>query len=189
MRRLARLYSHRIVNVNVNIIIAGLAAMGVTVAVMHVSDRLGWLDLATEWASRARFQIPGTDRIILGEKIVISAITFVVDLVADVGVYYALHWFANHLPGRKSPRTGAYAELSFMRDATLVQFERAILSPVLYIAALGLQIRLLHAGVGVGRATAVGFGVGILISRTLHTLWMIRAERRARRTTSEARAR
>jgi hypothetical protein len=75
--------------------------------------------------------------------------------------------------------TAAYAGLTFMRDATLVQFERAMLSPVMYIAALGLQQRLLHIGWGLEAATTAGFIVGIAMTRTLHTMWMLRAERRA----------
>lgn len=178
MRRLAALYDYRIVNVNVNILAAGAAALGITVAVMHALEVSGWLARLSGWTSAWHVGVLGYD--IQVEKCVVSVLTFVVDLIADVLVYYGLHWVANHMPGRKEKRRShAYADLSFMRDATLVQFERALLSPVLYIAALGLQNKLLHEGHGVAFATTVGFTVGLVLSRTLHTMWMIRAERRA----------
>src|SRR5262245_26294593 len=116
MERLLRWYQRRIVNVNVNIIAAGILALGITVGVMHTLDRT--------------FHF--------GNKAVISGLTFVVDLIADVAVYYLLHWVANHMP-RQTERiiNPAYADMSFLKDASLVQFERALLSPLLYIIALG----------------------------------------------------
>jgi hypothetical protein len=179
MRRLVDLYDYRIVNVNVNILLAGACAMGITVGVMHTLEVSGLLAAITNRIGEHHFTVRGRE--IHGEKFVVQGITFVVDLIADVAVYYALHWAANHMPrARKRPRS-AYANLSFMRDATLVQFERALVSPVLYLAALGLQSRLHHAGYSVAFSTAVGFAVGIIIARTLHTIWMLRAERRAGR--------
>lgn len=177
MRRLADLYDYRIVNVNVNILAAGAAALGITVAVMHTAETTGLLGALLDRLGSHHFTIAGRE--LHAEKFVVSGLTFLVDLIADVAVYYALHWLANHTPRRKPRPRGAYADLSFMRDATLVQFERALLSPVLYIAALGLQSKLLHDGRSVAFATAVGFTVGIVLSRTLHTLWMLRAESRA----------
>lgn len=177
---LADLYDERIVNVNVNIMLAGATALGITVGVMHAAETSGLLDSIVRAVGERHVQAGGYE--FHFEKFVIGALTFVVDLVADVVVYYGLHWIANHMPrARAKPRPRAYANLSFMRDATLVQFERALLSPVLYVAALGLQSTLLHRGHGVAFATAVGFAVGIVLSRTLHTLWMLRAERRAGR--------
>lgn len=157
MSWLVRQYARRVINVNVNIVIAGIMALGITVVVMSLLTRMG-----------------------LENKYAITGLTFLVDLVADVLVYYGLHWFANHMPiGLPKRITPAYANLSFLRDATLVQFERAILSPVLYTIALGLQHTLLQMGWGVEAATAIGFGVGIASARSLHTMWMVRQERRA----------
>lgn len=178
MERLAKLYDHRIVNVNVNILVAGVVALGVTVGVMHTLEALGWLGTMVGWVGEKHFRLGGFE--LHSEKFLVSGLTFLVDLVADVAVYYGLHWLANHMPRKGRPvRRGAYADLSFMRDATLVQFERALLSPVLYVAALGLQSKMLHEGYGVAISTTVGFAVGLVISRTLHTMWMVRAERRA----------
>jgi hypothetical protein len=183
MSWLARLYDRRIVNVNVNIIVAGLAAMGITVGVMHIADQLGVFARIEGWLPERIRTIDGHlfghAFQIQSQKLIISGLTFIVDLIADVGVYFGLHWLANHMP-RKTPRltNPAYADLSFMRDASLVQFERAILSPLLYIVALGLQNTLMHHGVGIGKATAIGFSAGILTSRTLHTIWMAHNERK-----------
>jgi hypothetical protein len=112
--------------------------------------------------------------------------TFFVDVISDIMVYYGLHWLANHLPRKLGfVATGAYAHLSFIRDATLVQFERGLLSPLLYLVALGTQNTLLHRGWSVESATAIGLGLGITISRCIHTLWMMRQERRAARRRAE----
>lgn len=178
MRRLRELYDYRIVNVNVNILVAGVVALVITAGIMHMAEQTGVLGTLTEWAKSHRPRVLGFQ--LHGDKMVVSGLTFIVDLIADVLVYYGLHWLANHMPrSRTRPKTGAYADLSFMRDATLVQFERALLSPILYIAALGLQSKLLHEGHGVGFATSVGFAVGLVLSRALHTIWMMRAERKA----------
>ncbi len=180
MRRLAEWYDYRIVNVNVNILAAGTVALVITMAAMHALEQSGTLDRIIKWVGEYHFPLFGKE--VHAEKLVVSGLTFIVDLVADVLVYYALHWVANHMPrSGQRKRSPAYADLSFMRDATLVQFERALLSPILYIAALGLQSLLLHQGRGVAFATGVGFAVGLLLSRTLHTIWMLRQERIAGR--------
>jgi hypothetical protein len=185
MTWLARLYDRRIVNVNVNIIVAGLAAMGITVAVMHFADQVGLLEKLNGLLPNIHGRLFGHNFEIHSQKLIISGLTFFVDIVADVAVYFGLHWLANHMP-RKLPRpvNPRYADLSFMRDASLVQFERAILSPLLYVVALGLQNMLLHRGVGIGKATAIGFTAGILVSRVLHTIWMMHNERKAGRKTA-----
>jgi len=184
MRRVLRLYDKRLINVNVNILAAGAVALTVTVLFIALAQRTGLLDHLTGWVARRRIRLPfGVD--IHAENLVISGLTFLVDLVADVLAYYGLHWLANHMPRRTHrAKPAAFADMSFMRDASLVQFERAILSPVLYVLALGLQNVLLHRGMGVEAATAWGFGLGMIATRALHTLWMIRAERRARGTSA-----
>lgn len=180
MRRVLRLYDRRLINVNVNILGAGAVALAVTVVFMGTAERTGLLASLTSWVSRRHIPLPfGAE--LDAENLVISGLTFIVDLIADVLAYYGLHWIANHMPRRtERAKPAAYADMSFMRDASLVQFERAMLSPLLYVMALGLQNLLLHRGVGVEAATAWGFGIGMIATRGLHTLWMIRAERRAR---------
>jgi hypothetical protein len=98
----------------------------------------------------------------LTSKLGIAALSFVADLVYDVIIYYALHWLANR---SRTP--------SFFRDASLVQFERALLSPLLYAVAISLQQVLLDEGHAPASATAIGFTAGIATSRVLHTTWML----------------
>ena len=186
MRFLAQLYTRRIVNVNVNVITAGILAMGITVGVLHLADRWGLLAWLQSRVGNINFNLAGRQVHLVGQKLVISGMTFFVDVISDILVYYALHWLANHLPRRLGfVATGAYAHLSFIRDATLVQFERGLLSPLLYLVALGTQNTLLHRGWAVEPATAIGLGLGILMSRCIHTLWMIRQERRAAKKKAE----
>jgi hypothetical protein len=182
---MARLYDRRIVNVNVNIIVAGVAAMAITVGVMHLADRAGLLARLDGLLPNIKGTLFGHEFEIRSQKLIISALTFFVDLIADVAVYFGLHWLANHMPRQRLvPINPAYADLSFMRDASLVQFERAILSPLLYLVALGSQNAMLHRGVGIEKATAVGFTAGILTARILHTIWMVYSERKAGKRTA-----
>lgn len=174
MEFLARLYARRIVNINVNIILAGVLAMGLTLIPVYFSRRF-------------------TDH-----KATIIAVTFISDIIFDVIIYYALHWVANHMPKRKPG--AAIADLSFLKDASLVQFERALLAPVYYGVAMTTQYVLLHphhsgplasfirtltgqpadvpAMFSREAATATALIFGILSTRILHTMWMLRQERR-----------
>ncbi len=171
-----RCYRRRIVNVNVNIIVAGLLAMGVTVAAMKGLEHI---DVPARLAKLVRMPWnfgPFT----WTEKTVISILTLVIDLVADVLVYYVLHWLANHVP-KKAAKLGhliddlnpAYAHLTFVQDATMVQVERLVLSPLFYIIAVGGQQMILHADhSAVATSVAVPFTTAILITRCIHTVWM-----------------
>lgn len=181
MGLLMRLYDRRIVNVNVNIVLAGLLAMGITVLVLHGAERVGLLEALGRYVGDFDVVVRGRRYEIAGEKLMIGGLTFVVDALADVLVYYGLHWVANHMPRRRPRVRGGYAGMTFLRDATLVQFERALLSPLLYLIALTTQNALLHRGWSVEAATAAGLGTGIATARLLHTLWMLRQERRAGR--------
>ncbi len=157
MKWLGRLYGRRIVNVNCNVLLAGFLALLPTLWIVSLTRDLG-----------------------INNKFAITAITFASDLVFDVVIYFVLHWLANHLPRRwGAVSSKAYQHLSFIRDATLVQFERMVMAPVLYTVALGLQNFLMHYGIGREWATVWGFAVGLTITRTMHTFWMLRAERRA----------
>jgi hypothetical protein len=167
-----RQYQRRIVNINVNIILAGALALGITALVMHLAVHLGFENIIAQ-------------RVGVHRKLVIAVMTFVVDLIADVTVYYGLHWYANHVPatlgGKGRLVTPEYAHLSFMQDATIVQVERMVLSPILYVIALGLQHVLLRHGIDVATATAIGFGCGLAVTRLLHTLWMLHRDRRTQK--------
>jgi hypothetical protein len=149
------LYARRIVNVNVNVITAGILAL---IPVLGIVKAAYLLDVPHGW---------------------IPLITFVADVVCDVTIYYVLHWLANHAPVMRRDRleTLAYAatvdHVPFFKDATIVQVQRMVLSPVLYGLWLGTQWLMLLEGFNVVWATVAGFFVGVGTARTLHTFWMI----------------
>jgi hypothetical protein len=164
MEFLGRLYARRIVNINVNIIAAGLMAMGLTLIPVYFTRHL---DINAKWA--------------------ILLLTLVFDAIFDVVIYYVLHWLANHwaaFPWVKHRRPHP-AGRSFIRDASLVQFERAMLVPVYYGVALGIQYKMLHALENGGDrrelAAAIGFTLGLVVTRVMHTAWMLWCERRWKR--------
>lgn len=158
----ARAYRRRIVNVNVNILLANALAVGLTNAVVYFLQDIG---IASHWL-----------------KIVF---TMGIDMFFDVALYYALHWMANHWPSRL-PERGLRDVLeespkpSFFRDATTVQAQRLCLSPLFYaITVIGMKWALL-SGWNWVFASAAAFGTAIVTTRVLHTLWMLRSDRLAR---------
>lgn len=161
---LARQYGRRIINVNVNILAAGAMAIGVLYAVMF-------------WIHRLKIDAHIADQLSVNVKWVVLVLTFVIDLVADLAIYYVLHWYANHVPSRFGGGgkllNPEYSDMTFMQDATKIQLERMILSPILYGIALGLQWTLMQNDTKPHAAAAIGFTIGICTTRTLHTLWML----------------
>ena len=125
----------------------------------------------------------------------VSAVTLGADVVFDFSIYMGLHWLANHhpwrnrllLPADKLLGTAdkllepAHKGLSFIHDAGLVQFERGVLSPLLYAVWIGLQSVLINRGMSPEAATAIGCISGIAVARTLHTFWMLYHQEQARR--------
>src|SRR5205814_7276050 len=71
-------------------------------------------------------------------------------------------------------------------DAGLVQFERAVLSPLLYAVWIGLQSLFINRDVSPEWATAIGCFCGIAVARTLHTFWMLYHQERTRRGRTSA---
>ncbi len=186
VRWCADLYAKRIVNVNVNIILSGFLALIPTLAAVHFSRYLGVDDQ---------------------NKIAISVITFIADMISDVVIYYTLHWLANHSPAatkralvraeslvktqaivstEKQLARSVVHPVSFLRDATLVQLERICLSPVLYGVLLSTQQYLLRIDMDRVWATALSFTIAIAITRLMHTLWMLKQQRKARRAAQAA---
>lgn len=166
MQFLWRLYQRRIINVNINIALAGFLAMAPTVGIIHLMTTLT--------------RMPHPADMSQGQKLFINGMTFIIDIFFDVAIYYGLHWIANHSPWRSEKLADA-SKPQFLKDASIVQFERACLSPLFYIIALGGQNLLMQLNVGAARATAVCFSTAIVVSRVLHTLWMLRQERLAQR--------
>lgn len=158
LRAIAHQYARRIVNVNVNILAAGLLALVPVSLVVYAIHKTGLV--TNPWW--------------------ITAITFGLDVVFDFSIYFALHYLANHGPLRKLVAANpAYRGMSFLHDAGIVQMQRAILSPLLYILWLGTQNYMLHHQILNGFwATAAGGVLGIGVSRVIHTVWMIQEEKR-----------
>lgn len=152
----ARLYARRIININVNVIVAGVLAGALTVVAVYFTRPLG---IHNKWA--------------------IAAIAVVADIVFDVAIYYALHWLANHAWDNPHGRRPGSPKLSFIKDATLVQFERALLGP-LYYGVMVVTMKLAMNAYGIERewATSIGVANGLLVTRLMHTLWMLRQEKR-----------
>lgn len=152
-QRLFDLYQRkRIVNINLNILTAGLlAVLMAKFPVVYIG----------EWIGRER-------------KLAITLAAGGIDMVIDVALYYALHWFANHWnpPWKRSRRSTP--RRSFFRDASLVQFERAILAPIYYLIAMGLMYWLQKRGLAPGWAFLTGFATGLVVTRVLHTFWGLR---------------
>lgn len=177
LRRLADLYSKRIVNVNVNVVVAGLVALLPVLLCVRLA----------EWALSKGIVNGG--RLHMSDRVIIGVVTFVADIIFDVAIYYALHWLANHAPWIKRQRLkpleavadAAVESSPFFKDATRVQLQRAVLSPLLYILWIGTQQIMLHAyDASTSWATVAGFLVGVGTARTLHTFWMYQEEHRRR---------
>ncbi len=147
----------RIVNINANIIAAGLLA--IVIAKWPVTVVGNWI---------------GADE----HPFLVTLAAGGIDLVVDVAIYFALHWLANHWkPLRKGSRPRGSTR-SFLKDASLIQFERAMLSPVYYTTAMGLMYTLQEAfGVSHGWAFVIGFATGIMVTRVVHTIWGLKTGR------------
>lgn len=160
--RLFRLYQRkRVININVNIAAAGLAAIAFGSAVLWLVERA-----FPEWPTYA-----------------FTAVAFFADVIADVAMYFALHWAANHwrpVKGRteKEQRALEANPPPFWKDASLVQFERAMLSPIFYLLSVGgMELLQQKAGWAPWLAMATGFSSGLLVTRILHTVWGLRTGR------------
>ena len=181
--RLFRLYQRkRIVNINANVVAAGLLALIPTAIVVHLAE-LRWPE-APGWA--------------------FPVLAVGADIFWDVTLYFGLHWLANHwrpFRGRTEAERKALEAKPppFMKDATLIQFERAILSPLYYLTAAGLMKLLQLGDVRPGLAVLIAFPAGLILTRVLHTVWGLRSgsfldheERERRRngkaTTSQAKS-
>jgi hypothetical protein len=68
---------------------------------------------------------------------------------------------------------GGGKKVGFVRDATRLQLQRALLSPVFYGVAMGGQWLMLRWGMARELSVIVPFGLAILITRALHTVWLL----------------
>lgn len=155
-RQLFHLYQRsRVFNINFNVIAAGMLA--ILIAKYPVM-------LVSEWIGPEH-------------KFWITVCAAVLDMIADVLLYYGLHWLANHWrPASRRPKVRK-SKRAFFKDATLIQFERAILSPLYYVVAGGLMYFLQHQGIKPSWAFVWGFASGIFVTRIVHTIWGYRTGR------------
>lgn len=154
--KLFHLYQRsRVFNINFNVIAAGLLA--ILVAKFPVAVVSNWI---------------GPEH-----KFLITLCAAAIDMVADVLLYYGLHWLANHwTPASRRPKVRR-SKRAFFKDASLIQFERAILSPLYYLVAGGLMYLLQHQGIRASWAFVLGFASGIIVTRVVHTIWGLRTGR------------
>jgi len=148
-RRLLHLYQRkRIININLNVVAAGLMAIGCTKVVVWIVDLFVSRDL----------------------HLLFTVVALACDMVFDVLIYYVLHWVANHWRPRSSRAHARSKPPPFIKDATLIQFERALLAPVYYVLA-GVLMQMLQKDLGwhPGWAMVVAFTTGLLVTRVLHT--------------------
>ena len=164
--RLFRLYQRRrIVNINVNIFVAGMLSVFLALIPVYLS----------------RYFIDGDTTF---DRILITVIAGVADVIFDVSIYYGLHWVANHWrpfgarDTDEAKKLEAHAtESRFVREATLVQLERLVLSPLYYGLALGGKFFLLEHGFAREAAFVIAFAVAIVLTRIAHTIWGVKSGR------------
>lgn len=225
----ARAYSRRIVNINLNIIVAAVTAVALASGVVHLAELLG-----------------------VRSKAVLAFIMVAGDWFFDLVIAVSLHWLASHWPRRwrrsrriidkadsvidaspppsvsimrdvaaatkrltreevqaargqlappnaplthpitatgtptsppavSAPGTERLApagdERSFVRDATMIQLQRLCLSPLFYLVAVGGHLVLMK-GLDWPAAPAgiVAYVSAILLTRLLHTLWLLKTD-------------
>jgi hypothetical protein len=148
--RFFQLYqTKRVVNINVNVTLAGLVAI-----------------LIAKWPVKFVADWIGEDRIFLN-----SLAAYFIDMVVDFMVYFSLHWLANHWkPGKPAPIDRARL-VHFAQDTLAVQAERIVLVPVFALLAIGGMTLLQHrTDLAPEWAFVVTYLVAILVTRVLHTV-------------------
>ena len=75
-----------------------------------------------------------------------------------------------------APSNGNGNKVGFVRDATTLQLQRLCLSPVFYLIGLGGNWLMLHWQAGRELSFALSFGLAIVITRLLHTVWLFKAD-------------
>jgi len=142
----------RVVNINVNVVASGMLAIVLAKGPVMLIGNL----------------IPDE------HDLLFTLVATLIDGAFDICLYYGFHWYTNHRlpllknrgkPGRTGPR-----RRSFFKDASLIQFERVLLSPVYYGIAIGLTYTLIQLDVDRSWSFVIGFMTGMLVTRVLHTV-------------------
>lgn len=158
-QRLFRLYQRkRIININVNVTASGLLSTAVVMLLLWpLQDHL------TDWPAWGY-----------------TAFAAVADVVLDVAIFTGLHWIANHWRPLKGLSTGERRELEAaaphpVRDAAQLQAERFVISPLYYVIAIAGMQGLQHLGLHSAWAAGIAYPAGLLVTRTVHTIWGLRS--------------
>ncbi len=133
MQPLNRYKANRLWNINVNIVLADIVS---TVATAVIIESI-----------QGRLQ----------SRVMIVAVTAIVDGAISLAVFGTLHIYANRARG--------------MMDLIRVQLHRWALSPLHYLSGAGLQYALLGAGVGTGIGVLISYLSAVAIVRAVHTLY------------------
>jgi len=158
--RLFSLYQRkRIININANIIASGLLSTFVVMGLLAMLKHI----VGTSWPTWGY-----------------TGFSLVADLILDVAIFAALHWVANHWRPLKPKCELEHAELhapapDILSDTAHLQLERAVISPLYYlIAVLGTEW-LQREGLPPYWAVAIAYPAGLVVTRTLHTIWGLRS--------------
>lgn len=159
--RAFKLYQRkRVVNINVNVFVAGVVS--ITLAkypVMVISGLIGH-----------------------EHKLLISVLAYVIDTTIDILMYFGLHWIANHWRPSGSVERAAIENDSvderpvkkrkFWVDVALVQAERIALVPIFALMAISGTWALQHFGkIKPDWAFVWAFLMAMVVTRVLHTIW------------------
>ena len=161
--RLFRLYQRkRIININVNAVVAGLLAIALAMYPVR------WIG----------------DLFEKDQAFLKSLGAYGIDSIFDVAVYFALHWVANHWnplkpKSQQDIRHQKASKPNYLRDVATVQAERLALVPVFAAVSIGGMWALQRfvgwdSGGMLKLAFVMSFITGIVTTRILHTflgLW------------------
>jgi len=163
--RAFKLYQRkRVVNINVNVFVAGLVSVAIAkYPVAVISAAIGH-----------------------EHKLLISVLAYVIDTAIDVMMYFGLHWVANHwrpsgvvekaiAVEEEQPGDGV-KKRSFWVDVAKVQAERIALVPIFAGMAIGGTWALQHfAKIKPDWAFVWAFIAAMIVTRVLHTIWGYRS--------------
>ena len=158
-KRILRHYQRRrIININVNVVTAGL--LSIALAKYPVA-------LLGQWIGHEH-------------KLLITVLAYALDTLVDVAIYFGLHWVANHWrpvflhgeplrPAHAGEPVPARAR-SYIEDVGRIQAERLALVPLFAGVAMGMMYGLQKLfEIRPSWAFVFGFLTAILITRIVHT--------------------
>ncbi|TNE90514.1 MAG: hypothetical protein EP330_07865 [Deltaproteobacteria bacterium] len=136
----------RVVHINVNIVLAGVASMALTTGVLHLSR--GWV--SSPWA--------------------IAVGTALTDALFDIALFATLHWLASRAGWEQQRDTHG----SLAGDTARLQFHRFVLAPIFYIGSVTSHGLLMSAGVDRVAAAWLAYMGTLAFTRLMHTTYGLR---------------